>query len=170
MALNTAPIIAADGTINVEDGAALVYTASYEEGDGAVSGMKHDDMSTEIFYDRSDIFAVRKIKQEPVSVSFSVILTEVSDGTEMTFMDAMLKYNAWSGATSVLAAAGDAWALKLTITLDSSAAGAGGEAGQTIVINHFIPEDVSFSEGTPGKVSVSGMGIPLGATPAYVLT
>jgi hypothetical protein len=172
MALNTAPIIASDGTILVNDGAALAYTVAYEEGDFSISGMREGDYSVELFRDRGDIFAARKIQQEPVSVSFSAILTEVHDGTEQTFADVFTKapLGSWASATSMLAAAGDVWACKVTLTIDSSAAGAGGEAGQTIVLEHFIPESVDISEGTPAKVSVSGMAIPFGGTAAWVLT
>jgi hypothetical protein len=171
MALNTIPYIAADGVILVNDGAALAYTVAYEEGDFSISGMREGDYSVELFRDRGDIFAARRIQQEPVSVSFSAILTEIHDGAEQTFADVFTKapLGAWAAATSTLAAAGDVWSCKVTLTLDTSGLPSGGDSG-TIVLEHFIPEDVSISEGTPAKVTVSGMAIPFGGTAAWVLT
>ena len=161
MALNTVPIIPRDGTITVTDGAALSYTVAYEDGDLSVSGLRAGQMSTEIFRDRGIMYSFRQIQEEPVSLSFSAHATEIADGTEQTFLDVFNKTGAWSAATSQLANSGDVHAVTVTFTGDTSGDGTGGEAGQTIVITYFIPEDSSFSEGVPGKFSVSGSGVLL---------
>jgi len=167
VALNTIPYIPADGQIVVTDGAALSYTIAYEEGDFSISGMKDGDASTELFSDRGDFFAARQVQQEAVSVSFSCMATEFYDGTDDTFLDAFLKTGAWGSATSVVGT-GDVHAVKVVLTCDTSGI-TGGSSG-TLAINHFIPCDVSFSEGVPGKFSVSGRGIPFCGTAAVTRT
>jgi len=158
VALNTIPYIPADGQIVVTDGAALSYTIAYEEGDFSISGMKDGDASTELFSDRGDFFAARQVQQEAVSVSFSCMATEFYDGTDDTFLDAFLKTGAWGSATSVVGT-GDVHAVKVVLTCDTSGI-TGGSSG-TLAINHFIPDDVSFSGGRPWEVQCFGSRDPV---------
>lgn len=158
MALNTVPFVAASGTIKFEDasGSPIVHTVQFEDGDGSISGLTEGQYNTEIFRDRGVMYSFRQIDEQEASFSMSAHATEVHDSTESCFLDCMLKLGAFSSGVSTLANNGDAWALKLTVTLDSSSGGTGGEAGQTFVFDYFIPEDCGFSEGSPGKFTVSG--------------
>jgi|6_EtaG_2_1085325.scaffolds.fasta_scaffold81078_2 hypothetical protein len=170
MALNSAPILIPNGTILVEDGGALAATMIYEDGDFNIAGLAEGDYDVEGFKDRGDFYAFRQTDQKTYSLSFSCHATEISDGTEtQALMDVMLKENAWSGGTSVITTGSDVWAVKVTYTADTSGV-TGGEAGQTIVVNAFIPQDVSFTEGNPAKFSVSGICVPFGGTKAVTRT
>ena len=170
MALNSTPILIPNGTLDVADGAALTAQMLYEDGDLSISGLQKGDYNVEGFMDRGDFYAFRQIDQKTYSVSFSCHATEISDATEtQPLMDIMLREGAWGGGTSVITTGSDIWAVELTYTANTSGA-TGGEAGQTIVINHFIPQDVGFAEGNPAKFTVSGIAVPFGGVKAITRT
>ena len=153
MALNTIPYIPKDGTIAIEDGdsPATSMTLAYEDGDLTIGPLRQSNQSVQYFRDRGIFYSARSVQEELVDFSFTAHATELSDATEKCLMDVFRGTGAWGSGVSQLNE--DVWAVKLTFTADTSSI-TGGDSG-TIVLDYCVGE-CTFSEGVPGKFSVSG--------------
>ncbi len=162
MALSAVPFIPKDGVINVQDatGTPISLDIPYEDGDGQFGPFRQSNMSVQHFKDRGVFYASRTVEEEAIDFSFSCHLTELADSTEKAVADAFLGTGAWSSGVSTLGASAEVWAVTVTWTGDTS--GAGGDVS-TIVLTYCVAE-VSFSEGVPGTLSISGQGILSGST------
>lgn len=155
MALASNPFIPADGTIEIQDasGTPIVTTVQYEDGDFSVEGLRESQFSVQEFYDRGVMYAYRKIKEEPISFSFTAHATDFLDATEKTVLDAFLKTGAFAAGVSQFGASADVWAVKVTFTAEQTDYGAASDS--TVVLTYCVAE-CSFAEGTPGKFSIKG--------------
>tara|TARA_R100000808_G_scaffold21968_1_gene47612 strand:+ start:933 stop:1403 length:471 start_codon:yes stop_codon:yes gene_type:complete len=138
------PRIPRDGTITVEDdsGTPISYTVLYEDGDYKGPEMMEDQSDIAEFYDRQELYAIRKTQRKSAAFSFSAHLTDV-EGWKLK--DAFSKTGAYSSGVSTSASYGDVWTVKVTWT--------DGTLSQVLPHCHG---KVTFSEGEPGKVEVSG--------------
>ena len=153
MAVNTIPYIPKDGQIDLEDGdsPATSMTLEYEDGDLTIGPLRQSNMSVQHFRDRGIFYSSRSVQEELVDFSFTAHATELSDGTEKLLPDICRCTGAWASGVSQLNS--DVWAFKMTFTADTSGI-TGGDSG-TIVLDYCVGE-YTFSEGVPGKFSVSG--------------
>lgn len=138
-----------DGTILIADGAALTYTVTYEDGDFKLDGLAQGLNEIAAYEDRGELFSLRLTKPAYPTFSFSAILTDVSSAAYATLVDACMKQNIWSAATSTTATTGDVYTLNVTITVAYSA-----ESHVVAMTNCVLT--VGIAEGDPDKVTVSG--------------
>tara|TARA_R110000824_G_scaffold398196_1_gene601989 strand:- start:566 stop:1060 length:495 start_codon:yes stop_codon:yes gene_type:complete len=144
-----------DGTLLVADGTAptaLDLTVQYEAGDFSISGLSQGLKDVATYLDRGDLFSVRHTNQTFPSLSFSAHMTDISDGTEETLPDIIMKTagGPFAAAVSTLGANADVYTLKLTWTITEPGGGT-----HTVVCDD-VHCSIDMSEGDPNSFSVSG--------------
>ena len=147
-----------DGTIQLKDGTGtpVTYTVSVEEGNLKIGGMNVTSKSYEkaIYQDRGEVASVRKTLRKFPTLSFDIMLRDVSDASSGTFLDFCLKQNAYSGNVSTLGANME---YTITVVLTIEGTDHGDSADHTITMADVLVTDVGVEEGDPDKVTFSGM-------------
>lgn len=147
-----------DGTIVLKDGTGtpVTYTVSVEEGNLKLGGMNVTSKSYEksVYQDRGEVSSVRKTMRKFPTVAFDIMLRDVSDASSGTFLDFVLKQNAYSANVSTLGANME---YTITATLTIEGTDHGDSADHTIVMADILVQDVGVEEGDPNKVTFSGM-------------
>ena len=143
-----------DGTIKVEDGAGspASYTCLFDEGNLTVSGLTQKLNEVATYESRGALKSVRHTARTYPSGSFSFMLTDISDGTDSTLIDFLLKQNSHSGLVSTLGANADVFAVKITLTVEGT--DHGDSADHTIVMDD-VTCSVDVAEGDPNTVTVN---------------
>ena len=145
-----------DGTILLKDGTGtpISVTVQFEDGDFKVSGLQQGELSISKYEDRGVFYSARKTKQVYPQVSFTAHFTDLSDGTNKTLPDAVLKQGAFSGGVSTLVTtAGDVWCLDTVFTVTGTALGDSADHVCTLTKVHW---SIDISEGDPSKFSMTG--------------
>ena len=142
-----------DGTILIEDGTGVPIdiTVQFENGDFSLSGLNgFKEVTT--YMDRGDLGSVRHTTQSFPTGSFSAHLTDISDGTDNTLIDAARKQGSFASAVSTLGADAEVMTYKVTWTVEGT--DHGDTAVHTIVCDDcYLSIDVS--EGDPSSMSMS---------------
>ena len=105
-----------DGTLTIEDGTGtpLDVVVQYEAGDFSLSGLTAGQKEIATYMDRGDLASVRNTNQSFPSVSFTAHMTDISDASEETLPDILLKQGSKAAAISTLGANADVYTVKLT--------------------------------------------------------
>ena len=141
-----------DGALQLEDGTGtpLAVTVQYEAGDFSLTGLTSGQKEITTYLDRGDLGSVRHTNQTFPSVSFSAHMTDISDGTELTLPDIVMKQGAFAAAVSTLGANADVYTLKLTWTVTEP-----GGASHVVVCDD-VALSIDMSEGDPNSFAISG--------------
>ena len=126
----------------------------YEAGDFSASGLKPEQRDTTMILDRGEFLGVRQTNFEPVTFSFTALLTDLSDGTDTTIPDMLLRTGACASDVSTLGANAEVYTVKLTWTIEGT--DHGDSADHTLEWNHCTIDALDFSEGDPSTIAVSG--------------
>lgn len=145
-----------DGVILIEDGTtstALALTVQYEAGDLSISGLNQGlsgpyDLTT--YMDRGELHTVRRTARTFPSISFTATYTDLSDATQETIPDIVLKNGAFSSAESTLGATADVYTTKVTWTVTDS----GG--GTHVLTADDVAWSIDIAEGDPNTFSLAG--------------
>lgn len=143
-----------DGTIKVEDGTGtpLDYTCAFDEGNLSLTGLSQQQNEIATYESRGALKSVRHTARTYPSGSFSLMLTDVSDNTDETLIDILLKQGAFSAAVSTLGANADVYTTKITLTIEGT--DHGDSSDHTIVMDD-VAATVDISEGDPNTVTVN---------------
>lgn len=160
MAMTTNPLIPADGTITITDGAALTYTIVYEDGDFSMTGLMKSQMTLQAFKDRGITYSVRQTEDSNIEFSFSChAISVLGDGVTATPSDVALKLGVWAAATSKIAVTqGDAYLLQVKWTGERTNFGSTADTTATL---KYCSLALDFAEGLPGKLSIKGTCFPI---------
>jgi hypothetical protein len=141
-----------DGTLTIEDGTGtpLDVVVQYEAGDFSLSGLTAGQKEVTTYADRGDLCSVRHTSQTYPSLSFSAHLSDLSDASEETLPDILLKQGSKSSAVSTLGANADVYTVKLTWSIAEP-----GAAAHTVVLDDVYCS-LDMSEGDPSSFSISG--------------
>ena len=156
MAVSAVPKNFRDGTLSMEDGTGtpLTITIAYEPGDFSLGDLVQGQKDVAIYLDRGAFLGARHTNFKPATWSFSVLMTDVSDATDVNVADFLLKYNQASSNVSTLGASAEVYAVKITLTIEGT--DHGDSADHTIVLDDCIIDALSLSEGDPNTMSASG--------------
>ena len=154
MAASTIVKTNADGTISIKDGTGtpVVFTSAFSQGDLTVDGITQAQRVVTPYEARGVFKGARLGARAYPSGSFTAMLTDVSDGTDTTLIDFVLRQNAYSGNISTGATSGDAYLVTITLTIEGT--DHGDAADHTIVLDDCVAS-VDFSEGDPSSLSIS---------------
>jgi len=137
-----------DGTILIEDGAALDYTVAYEDGDFQMAWPKRESIAIR---DRGSLAGERIGEQSLGTLSFTCHMREFTSASG-TIVDVIDKLQTWSAATSTGGTGYESFMHRLTFTVDDIAAG----VADHVLIFSKVKLSWSFAEGDPNKISVTG--------------
>lgn len=157
MALAAVPIIPRDGVLTIKDGAGtpLSYAIPYTDGDFSLNGIVEDQVEVQVFQNRGQNYAFRKVSDQNLEFSFTAHAHAIlGDGTLAGLYDVLAKKGVWASATSTLpAASGDAFCVSLTFAAERSNFGATTDAS---VVLKYCRLAGDFQEGVPSTFSFSG--------------
>lgn len=163
MSVTSAALVPRDGSLTITDGTGtpLSFGVVYEDGDFSLTGIKKDSRAQVAFRDRGSLYSVRETETEDMSFSFSAHLVYLrGDGTTAGIEEVVRRLGAWSAAISTLpAAAGGgpsgAGTYTLTVTWSAERTDFGHSQDQGVALK-YCSLNLDFSEGVPGKISISG--------------
>lgn len=160
MATTNNPLIPADGTLVITDGASLTYTIVYEDGDLSITGLMKSQMQLQAFKDRGITYSVRQTEDANIEFSFSChAISLLGDGVTATISDVALRLGVWAAATSKIAVTqGDAYLLQLKYTGERTNFGSTADTTATL---KYCAMTLDISEGLPGKLSIKGTCFPI---------
>lgn len=144
-----------NGTLKVEDGAALTLTIPFCKGDFALNGMVAGQREVKPVLIRGALADLYKGDQTFQTLSFSVVMTDVHDAVEQTLTDAVTKQGAWSAATSTFGSAVlDPYTVKFTWTIEGT--DLGDASDHVYVVDDVHVDSVDVSESDPNEIKVTG--------------
>lgn len=168
MALASNPTVPRDGTFTISDGTSgtpLSFEVEYEDGDAQFSDLADGQMQIQAFKDRGVTYALRKTEDQEIAFSFSAHLVGLVDATggspDATLLDVVKRLNAWSAAKSTSEAYGDVYTVKIVWAIRNRGNTAGRTDTLTLPYCHIT---AALAEGTPSKISISGVAYPLGGS------
>ena len=154
MAVSTVVKNHRDGTQTIEDGAALSLAVPFDLGDIALSGLMEGQKEVAKYLSRGDLASVRYTNQTFPTISWSCLMTDVSDAASYV-TDACLRRGAWAAATSTYSSAtGAVYTVKLTWAIEGTELGDG--ADHSIVLDDVRITSVDATEGDPNSYKFSG--------------
>jgi hypothetical protein len=155
MSLAAAPLIPNDGSLTFSSsGGGVSWTLQYEDGDFKFGPTAEGQKDVEKFFTRGAFYAARKTMDKVMPFSFTAHAVGFTDATAKTAYNMVRKLGPWAGATSTLpTTAGDVWCLQTVFAGERTNFGASADASVTMKYCHM---EIEFSEGTPGKFTISG--------------
>jgi hypothetical protein len=144
-----------DGSITIEDGTtptALDYTCSFDQGDLSITGLSATQREVTAYERRGVLKTVRHTTRTYPTGSFSLMLADLSDGTDETLVDILMKQGAFSAAVSTLDANAEVYTTKITLTIEGT--DHGDAADHTLVLDD-VHCTVDVAEGDPNTVTVN---------------
>lgn len=144
-----------DGSLTVEDGTTptpVSFDLDFSIGDFSLSGLSADQAEVQAYKIRGKVASLRKTSSTEPTGSFSCYLADVSDVTDQTLIDFVLKQGSFTANESTTKGLGDITTYNLTWEIE------GTDLGD--VSDHTIKcEDchitLDLSEGEPNTISFS---------------
>jgi hypothetical protein len=146
-----------DGTITLKDGTGspVSLIVPFSVGDLSISGMETDTLGRTVnaYETRGVLNSLRRGARVYPTVSFSTQLADVTDATEKTLLDMVLKRASYGGNTSTTAATGDVYTLDVVFTVEGTNVGDTADHVITLEDVHFTAD---VAEGEPNTITLSG--------------
>lgn len=145
-----------NGTLKVEDGAALTLTLSECKGDFSITGLSAAQRDVAPVLVRGLLYDLVKADQTFPEVSFTLLLNDVHDVANQTAWDAFTRQGAWAAATTTFgsAATADPYTVKLTWTIEGTDLGDGSDH---VIVMDDVHIKAASKEGDPNELSASGV-------------
>lgn len=158
MAASVIPKHFTDGSLTLADGTGSPVTlvVPLTVGDFSLSGLKKDAKAraTNVYEARGQVTGLRRGAREYPTVSFSAQCADISDATERTALDFILKQGSYNANISTSVAAGDVYTLNVTLTIEGT--DLGDASDHTIVMND-VEFTSAFAEGEPNTLTFEGV-------------
>ena len=161
------PIIGADCSLKISDGASLTLTLPYTNGDFKIAGLNAANAGAKLsmqevvdYFARGAFFASRYTKGKVIEFSFSGHLTAIVGAVnDAAAADPILKKIDWSAATSTLpASAGDVPHFKLEWIVERSNFSA---TADNLLTLKYVEFTIDWSEGDDGSTfTINGKAKP----------
>jgi len=141
-----------DGTVKLfsGDSPAVTYTVSLEAGDFSISGLTQSGKELTTYMDRGELASVRHTTRTFPSGSFTAHFADLSDASDQTMTDFLMKSGSFNANTSTLP--GEVYCVKIQIDIEGT--DHGDSADHQITLDDCACT-VDFSEGDPSSLSVS---------------
>jgi len=145
-----------DGSVVFSDGTGVPVTlaALFDQGDLSLDGLKAAQRETNAYESRGILRSVRHTTRTYPSGSMTLMLSDVSDGTDQTAIDFVLKQGSFSGNISTLAAGANADVYCINIALTIEGTDLGDTADHTITMDD-CEVTMAVAEGDPNTISLS---------------
>jgi hypothetical protein len=157
MALSTVTKHFTDGSITLKDGTGtpLTLTVALSVGDLTISGVETDTLGRTVnaYETRGVLRSLRRGARVYPTVSFSAHLADVTDASDKTLFDFILKRGASASNVSTTAGTGDVYTLDVVFTIEGTDLGDAADHVITLEDVHFTSD---LAEGEPNTISASG--------------
>ena len=152
MAVSTIVKNLTDGKLTLKDGTGspVVLVVGFDMGDFTVSGLAQSMHEVAAYESRGVFKSARRTTRRYASGSFSLMLTDISDGTDQTVIDYLLKQGSYAANVSTLA--GDVYCVDLVFDVEGTDLGDSADHSITLTKCHCV---VDVSEGDPDTIAVS---------------
>ena len=167
MALSTVVKHFTDGSITLKDGTGSPVTlaVALSVGDLTISGLETNTLgrATNAYETRGVLRSLRRGARVYPTVSFSCQLTDITDATDNTLFDFLLKRGSYASNVSTTATTGDVYTVDVVFTIEGTDLGDGSDHVITLEDVHFTSD---LAEGEPNTISASGTiyGTVIGTT------
>ena len=143
-----------DGSIEVADGTGTPVTLAvpFTSGDLSIDTLQESSRGIQAYQTRGSLHSVRLAAREFPTVTFSAQLADLSDGTDGTLVDFVLKQGGYNANESTLTGS-DVYAIKITLTVEGT--DLGDSADHTIELDD-VHCTMAIAEGEPDTVTISG--------------
>jgi len=146
-----------DGSITLKDGTGSPVTlvVPFSLGDLSISGMETDTLGRAVnaYETRGVLSSLRRGARVFPTVSFSCQLADVTDATNTTLADFVLKRGSFAANVSTTAATGDVYTVDTVFTVEGTVFGDPTDHVITMEDCHFT---IDIAEGEPNTISLSG--------------
>ena len=157
MATSIIPKHFTDGSVTLKDGTGTPVTLSvpFTMGDCAISGLAQDALgrATNAYETRGVLVGLRRGAREYPTFSMSVMVADLSDGSNTTILDFIRKKGSYAANVSTTATTGDVYTIDIVVTIEGTDFGDAAD-------HTFTLEDVDcradFSEGEPNTLTING--------------
>lgn len=141
-----------DGTVKFEDGTGtpVTLTVVADQGDFSITGLAQDDREAVPYQSRGVLHSLRQGAKTFPSGSLSIMLADLSDSTDGTIADFILKQGSYAANTST--SAGDVYTIDIELTIEGT--DVGDSADHTIKASDCHCT-LDIAEGSPDTLSVS---------------
>ena len=143
-----------DGSIVVNDGTGSPVTLAvpFTQGDLALDNLMQGGRGVQAYQTRGVFHSLRLTGVEFPTLNFSAMLADLSDATDGTLVDFVLKQNSYSGNISTLAGS-DTYCVDVVLTIEGTDVGDAADHTITLTDVHFT---MAIAEGEPDTVTLSG--------------
>ena len=144
-----------DGTLTVKDGTGspVALVVQNCQGDFGLSGLSADQKEIVAYQTRGALSTLRTTNQSFPTGSFSIMMSELSDGTLTTLVDFLLKQGSYSSNVSTIGTATSSpYAVLIELQIEGTDAG---DAADHVISCDDCVCTVDFAEGDPNTISVS---------------
>jgi hypothetical protein len=146
-----------DGSVTFKDGTGTPVTLSvpFTMGDCSISGLAQDALgrATNAYETRGVLVGLRRGAREYPTFSMSLMVPDVSDGSNVTPLDFIRKKGAYTSNVSTTTALGDVYTIDIVLTIEGTDLGDAAD-------HTFTLEDVDcradFAEGEPNTLTING--------------
>ena len=142
-----------DGTIKLEDGTTptpVSLTVPADTGDVSISGMSQDDREAVPYQSRGVLHSLRQGAKTFPTGSLSVMLADLSDGTDGTVADFILKQGSYASNTST--SAGDVYTVDIELTIEGTDFGDSADHTLKATDCHCT---LDLAEGSPDTLTIN---------------
>jgi|OM-RGC.v1.022607969 hypothetical protein len=145
-----------DGTIQLADGSTtpVVFTAPYTQGDFSITGIDGQGLREVVAYQsRGVLHSIRRAARTFPSISFSAMLSDLSDATDQTLYDFVRKTGSYNGNTTTSTASQEVYTLDVTLTIEGTDHG---DAADHEIVCTDCAITFDLTEGQPTAMSFAG--------------
>ena len=141
-----------DGQLTLKDGTGSPVTlvVGFDMGDFTVSGLAQSLHEVAAYESRGTFKSARRTTRRYPSGSFSLMLTDITDGTDQTVIDFLLKQGSYAANVSTLA--GDVYCVDLQLDVEGTDLGDSADHQIALSKCHCV---VDVAEGDPDTITVN---------------
>ena len=141
-----------DGQLTLSDGTGspVTHVVDFDQGDFSISGLSATQREVAAYESRGVLKTLRHTSRTYPSGSFTVMLSDITDASDATMVDFLLKQGSFSGNASTVA--GDVYCIDLILDIEGT--DLGDDDDETITLTDCYCT-VDISEGDPSVITVN---------------
>ena len=142
------------GTLVVKDGTGtpLSVTMRFDNADLTISGIQQALKETKAYQSRGKFVSLRKGPRAPLTGSFSLMLTDLSEASSGTFLDMVIGKGAFSSRVTTGRIGGDVVTFDMVWTVEGTTYGDGSDQTVELQDVEFV---IDLNEGDPNTIKAS---------------
>lgn len=144
-----------DGSVSLGDGTtpnAVSLTVDFDQGDLSISGLMENQREVVVYESRGVRKSLRHTSGSYPTGSLTIMLTDVTDSTDATIIDFLLRQGSYSSNVSTTASTGDVYTINITLTVEGTDLGDNADHSITFA---DCACTLDVSEGDPNTITIN---------------